>query len=277
MRLIVLLLLYSFGASASEPLQVVDTINSNPHQASVDPATQSLKYLLDHLPMPYQLMEINRSRARQWTKSAPNACMPWLRRTAQREKDYLFTVPYLVEGALQLVVRTGSPLDQRLPALADAQGRISLTQLMQLQKFPVLGVEHARSYGDRLDALLAGLAREQKLFIRNTPSERVGSMLQMLEKNFIDAALEYPKVMANAGSNTTLRFWPLQEAEPFNLVHFACSKTTAGTRSVAMLNQVIHTAAAVPAYQQMALGSIAPSARTRALQYWQQALAASPP
>lgn len=273
MRLALVVLLFVAAVRAEEPLQILDTVETSMQLAAADPAAQSLHYLLERLPTPYELIKINRSRARQWAKTNDNACMPWLRRTPDREKDFLFSAPYLLESSLQLIVRRDSPLDRQLSQQVDSQGRLSLRLLMAQQDFPIIGVEQARSYGPVLDVLIVELAAQQRIFQRNAPPEQVGFSLQMLEKNFVDATLEYPKVVKLSG--LPLRGWPLQEAEPYTLVHFACSKTAAGAATIKMLNQLIHSAALQPAYQQMAVSSLTSETRAEALLHWQHSLAAT--
>lgn len=271
MRLALLCLFWASAIRAGEPLQILDIVETSAPQAAADSATRSLQYLLERLPTPYQLIKINRSRAHQWAKTNSYACIPWLRRTPEREQDFLFSLPYLIESPLQLVVRADSPLDQHLLKLVDAEGRVSLRQLMAMQDFPRLGVEQKRSYGQQLDLLMAELAQQQRLLLRNVPPERVGYGLHMLEKNFIDATLEYPKVVKLSG--LPLHSWPLQEAEAYTPVYFACSKTPAGASAIATINQVIQTAAGQQIYQQLALGSLDSATHQHALLYWQQMLA----
>jgi len=106
---------------------------------------------------------------------------------------------------------------------------------------------------------------------RNAPLEQVGNNLQMLEKGFIEATLEYPKIVTRSG--LPLQSWPLQEAEPFNLVYFACSKTDAGAQSVQIINQLINQVSQQKDYLLLALAGIPTQQQAQALQFWQQALA----
>ncbi len=106
-----------------------------------------------------------------------------------------------------------------------------LQQLFNQHRPPLLGVELNRSYGNTLDALLQ--RHQSLLYTRSTAGENVGSMLPMLQKGFVDLMLEYPKIAAR--STTPLRIWPLAEAESFNLVHFACSRSPKGQKIVALI------------------------------------------
>lgn len=254
----------------AEPMQLVDTFASLKPRADGAPAEAGiLQQLLELYPSPYQQVEISRNRAREWTKTAGNACIPWLRKTADRETTYLFTLPYMLESAISLVTLQGSRWQSQLEQLQDAQGRISLQLLFNQHRPPLLGVELNRSYGNTLDALLQ--RHQSLLYTRSTAGEYVGSMLPMLQKGFVDLMLEYPKIAAR--STTPLRVWPLAEAESFNLVHFACSRSPQGQKIVALLNSIIRQRAAEPAYQQLIQQQLAPAERSAGLQYWLQTLA----
>jgi len=224
---------------------------------------------LQQYPSPYSLVDISRNRAREWTKTAGNACIPWLRKTPSRQRDFLFTVPYMLESAITLVSLPGSHWQAQLEQLSDPTGRLNLQQLLSLHRPPLLGVEMNRSYGEALDAVLQ--QHKTALYTRSTAGEYVGSMLPMLQKGFVDLMLEYPKIVERHSHG--LRYWRLTEAESFNLVHFACSRSAQGEKIVMLLNQAIRTLATQQQYQQLILQPLAPDERQQGLQYWLQALA----
>lgn len=253
----------------AEPLQLVDTLASlKPRAGEIPAESQILQQLLSLYPSPYQLVDISRNRAREWTKTAGNACIPWLRKTPERERDYLFTLPYMLESAIVLVTLPDSPWQRQLEQLQDHSGRISLQQLLLLHRPPLLGVEKNRSYGAQIDALL--LQHHKVLYTRSTAGEFVGSMLPMLQKGFVDLMLEYPKIARR--SQIELRYWTLAEAEPYNAVHFACSRTTQGEKIVALLNQSIRHQGQSKDYQQLFLQGFAEADRARVLRDWQHML-----
>ena len=95
----------------------------------------------------------------------------------------------------------------------------------------------------------------------------------MLERGFIDGLLEYQKVALRSGQN--FNYYRLQEAEPVNLVYFACSKGLQGEAVVAGLNQAILQASQLTDYQQLMLQGIAPAQQASALQFWLQQLGAT--
>lgn len=271
LRCYCLCLLLPVHALRSEPLQLVDTLASlQPKAGQPQAEAQMLLRILQQYPSSYTLVDISRNRAREWTKSAGNACIPWLRKTPARERDYLFTLPYMLESAIMLVSPAQSNWQSQLEKLQDADGKISLAQLLQLKRPPLIGIELNRSYGDRLDAVLQQYQRHAAIYTRTTAGEFVGSMLPMLQKGFVDLMLEYPKIAARSGS--ALRYWALAEAEPYNAVHFACSRTPQGEKIVALLNQSIRHLAASKDYQQLMLHSFAETERSQVLRDWQHML-----
>ena len=257
---------------SAEPLQLVDTLASLQPSAVPPPVeAQVLLHILHQYPSPYALVEISRNRAREWTKTAGNACIPWLRKTPERERDFLFTVPYMLESAITLVSLPQSGWQTQLEKLKDSEGKVSLAQLLQLQRPPLIGIELNRSYGGKLDALLQQHQANAAIYTRSTAGESVGSMLPMLHKGFVDLMLEYPRIAAR--SQTELRYWPVAEAEPYNAVHFACSRTPQGEKIVALLNQSIRQQAGTTEYQQLTLQSFAAADRDGVLRDWQEMLA----
>jgi len=56
--------------SQATELQIVDTLNANPQQSPAQSETQTLDYLLKRLPLSYQLVDMNRSRAQRYTEQA---------------------------------------------------------------------------------------------------------------------------------------------------------------------------------------------------------------
>ncbi len=272
LRCYCLCLLLPFHALRAEPLQLVDTLASLQPRAGQTPQAEAqiLQLILQQYPSPYTLVDISRNRAREWTKSAGNACIPWLRKTPERARDYLFTLPYMLESAITLVSLPQSRWQTQLEQLQDAQGKISLKQLLELKRPPLVGIELNRSYGDQLDAILQQHQGHPAIYTRSSAGEFVGSMLPMLHKGFVDLMLEYPKIAAR--SSNALRYWPLAEAEPYNAVHFACSRTPQGEKIVALLNQSIRHQAANKDYQQLMLQSFAEAERSRVLRDWQHML-----
>jgi uncharacterized protein (TIGR02285 family) len=264
--LTLLIMLLFCPRSMAEPLVVVDSVAIlQAAQSGNNPEGRLLQQVLAFYPDRYQTQSLSRNRAREWIKTAGNACIPWLKKTAAREQEYLFTLPYMVEDALMLVLPANSSWHPRLLAMQGG-GLLSLRQLLELPNGPLLGIELNRSYGEQLDQLLRDHRHHRSLYIRTSSSEDMGSLMPMLDRGFIDGLLEYQKVALRSGQN--FHYYRLQEAEPVNLVYFACSKGQQGEAVVAGLNQAILQASQLMAYQQLVLQGIAPAQQASALQYW---------
>lgn len=270
--LAVLMIVLFCPPSQAAPLVIVDSVAIlKAAQSGNNPEGRLLQQILALYPDQVQSESLSRNRAREWIKTAGNACIPWLKKTAERERDYLFTLPYMVEDALMLVMTADSAWHPRLMAMQGA-GLLSLRQLLQLPNGPLLGIELNRSYGEQLDQLLLEYRQHRSLYLRTSSSEDMGSLIPMLERGFIDGLLEYQKVAKRSGQH--FRYYRLQEAEPVNLVYFACSKGQQGEAVVAGLNQAILQASQHAEYQQLMLQGIAPEQQQSALQFWLKQLRA---
>lgn len=254
----------------AESLVIVDAVSLLQPQAQPTNESLLLRQLLQAYPADYSIVDVSRNRAREWVKTADNACMPWLKKTAARQQDFLFTLPYMIEAALQLVVAADSDALPLLDRLSGNNNTLSLTHLLQLKQAPLLGIELNRTYGNNIDSLVSQRYASWSIYTRTSSSNETGSMLPMLERGFIDATLEYRKVAER--SAMSFRYYAIQEAEPFNLVYFACSKGERGQRVVNLLNESIKLKSQQVAYQQLVLQSIAEKNHDQALQTWLQTL-----
>lgn len=259
------------GAKA-EPVVIIDAVALL--QTSAGNEATILQQLLTAYPAVYTIEDISRNRAREWVKAADNACIPWLRKTAARQQDFLFSLPYMVEDALQLVLPADSKWHSTLDNTIQQNQQISLLHLLSLKPGPVIGIELNRSYGETLDQLLSQRQTSWSIYTRTSSSRETGSMLPMLQRGFIDATLEYRKIALR--TDPTLRFYPLFEAEPVNLVHFACSKGERGQRIVNLLNQTIVAKSQQADYQRLVLQGITEHNQQLARQIWLQALTPVP-
>ena len=253
---------------AAEPMILVDAVALLPKDtAPVTTEGKTLAQILALYPSPYSTENISRNRARAWVKKANNACIPWLKKTKARQQDFLFSLPYMLEEPLQLVLLQNSPAQQKLQQLSQP---VSIKQLLSTSQSLLLGIEQNRSYGETLDQLLQQQQHNRALYLRTSSSEDVSSMVPMLQRRFVDALIEYPQIARRSG--LPLVFYPIAEAEPVNLVHFACSKGEQGRRVVDTLNQIILTLSQQTAYRQLVLNHLPVPLRQQAKQIWQAAL-----
>jgi len=254
----------------AEPLVLVDSMGLLKAPMQTHPEADMLRQILAIYPDTVQVENISRNRAREWIQQHGNACIPYLKKTPTREKSYLFTVPYMAEAALQLIVSADSPWTAKLDLMQRVKPEISLRELLQLKKSPLIGIEINRSYGVEIDALLQENQKHPSLYMRTSSSESVGSLLPMLEKQFIDMVIEYPKIADR--SSQQLKHYPLQEAEAISLVYFACSKGSRGELVVNSLNDVLRTLSQQPAYLDIMRTGFTESQRDSAIAYWQESI-----
>ena len=257
-----------FKAHANEEspttLVIVDVVdwlspaNQAMHQATV------LQTILDHLNIPHQTEQVTRNRARLLVRGHKTACMPWLLKTPERLKEFQFSVPYMVENALQLVVLEQSKIAQELQKKRQS-GPINLSELLMQQRPPILGIEANRSYGETTDRLLEALQHIPAIYTRTSSSNQPAELIPMLERGFIDIIIDY-KVVAVEQSNE-LAFFPFKETEAFQLSHFACSDSQEMTKLMQSLNHSIQMLSQNEDFQQLMLHSIPPHLQDDALQY----------
>lgn len=256
--------------AASEPkstqLTIIDIAALLTDERAASRQSQLLSAVLQQLPMQVEMQEMNWSRAMLWVEGSETSCMPWLIKTPERAERFLFSDPYMLEDALSLALKKDSPLAQQLQRQLTPQTAISLATLLQQPRAPVLGIESNRSYGTHIDALLVKLQHSSSVYTRTSVSEQPAELIPMLKRGFIDMILEYPSVISN--QHPDLMLLPLQETEPFQLSHFACSNTLAMQPVMDQLNTVIRRLSQDPTYQQLVLQPLADDKRAAALLYW---------
>ncbi len=262
-----LLLLQWPHSLKAEPMVLVDAVALLPkNTAPVTTEGKALAHILSLYPSAYSTENISRNRARAWVKTAKNACIPWLKKTKARQQDFLFSLPYMLEEPLQLVLLQNS---QALPKLQNLPQPVPLQQLLSAGNL-LLGIEQNRSYGEALDKLLQQHKHNRALYLRTSSSEDQSSMMPMLQRRFVDALIEYPKIANRSG--LPLVFFPVAEAEAVNLVYFACSKGEQGQRVVSSLNQIILQLSQQQAYRDLVLQHLPEAQRQQGAQIWQAAL-----
>lgn len=257
------------GYAQQPSILFVDAIGLLQGEAANSVEGQTFKHILAKLEGHYELTTTERNRARSMLLSEPRACSPWLKKTAERSLKFSFTVPYMYEPGLVLLVHQSS---QWLPFFNDRSnqtGTIPLTELVQQEKPPLIGIESNRSYGEELDSILQQYV--DKLYVRTSSSSGPGSMLPMLERQFIDATIEYPGA-ARLTKIATMQF-RLTEAHPYSAVHIGCSKSAQGQDNVRLINQAIQELARDNAYRQLVLQHVGETLAERVATDWESSLA----
>lgn len=238
---------------------------STPGYAPVAMVQQVLKYY----PAPYKIESVSLNRAFVELQNRPGACVIGVRKTAQRQRDYLFSEPYIIAPDIRILVKAGSPWVGRLKALQDKEGRVSLQQLLTLSKPPVLVTENGRSYGAAMDPILTAYRQQNPVYVKTAKVSRFGDTVPMLQKGYADLVLEYPAAL-NATELATLHNFRLQEADPYALAYFACKRDADTTVLLQQLDSAILQFRRQPKFKQLLLDIYAPAERAQVWQAWQE-------
>jgi len=175
----------------------------------------------------------------------PTACTGNLIPLAERRQWGLFSqMPQVVFPGLRLFVQPQSTLDQAIQQLLKQQQRssISLTQVLQSTLRFQLGVAFGRSYGPELDPLLTNPAFDAKIW-RRSASDTASGVLSMLAKGRIDAAIEYPNVVAHYSEQlqTSVPFhsYAIDESAEVLYGHLVCADSSQGRMLMAQFDKVM--------------------------------------
>jgi len=248
---------------STSPAELYQAAHSNYHPVKI--VQQVLKYY----PAPYQVETVSLNRAFAGLRTKPGACVPVVRKSVERLRDFLFSEPFIIAPDIRLIVKADSRWIGRLNALQDKTGRISLARLLELPQAPVLVTEDGRTYGAALDPLLAGHRRANSVYVRTAKVSRYGETLPMLSKGFGDMALEYTIVLS-AAQLAQFRVYRMQEADPFALAYFACARDAATRAILQQLDQAILTFRRQPQFQQLLLEPFPAAEHAQVWQVWQQ-------
>ena len=261
--------LYSAGATAAElmllsalPVQLFQ--HSTPGYVPVMMVQQVLQFY----PAPYKIESVSLNRAFAELQSRPGACVVGVRKTAQRQRDFLFSKPYIIAPDIRLMVKTGSPWVGRLKAMQDKEGRVSLQQLLALANPPVLVSEDGRSYGAKMDPILAQYRQHNPVFVKTAKVSRFGDTIPMLQKGYADLVLEYPAAL-NKTELAVLQSFRVLEADPFALAYFACKRDAETTALLKQLDHAILQFRQQPEFKQLLLDIFDPLEREQVWQVWQ--------
>lgn len=236
---------------------------TTPGYAPVAIVQQVLKYY----PAPYKIESVSLNRGFAELNSRPGACVVGVRKTAQRQRDYLFSEPYIIAPDIRIMVKTGSPWVGRLKALQDKDGQISLQRLLALAEPPVLVTEDGRSYGAAMDPALAGYRQLHPAYVKTAKVSRFGDTIPMLQKGYADLVLEYPAAL-NKTELAVLQSFRVREADPYALAYFACKRDAETAALLQQLNHAILQFRRQPEFKQLLLDIYASAEREQVWQVW---------
>ena len=246
--------------SLTPPVDYQDEYN-NYHPVKM--VRQVLKYYAE----PYAIESVSLNRAFAVLRKTPGSCTPVVRKSAARLQEFSFSTAFIIAPDIRLLVKTDSPWVPRLQRMQDRNGRVSLKSLMQLPLPPVLVTEDGRSYGDKLDQLLTLLRDMQSVYVRTAKTARYGDLLPMLQKDFVDATLEFTEALP-AEEKAKFTAFRLTEAPDYTLAYFACANDAQSARVMRQLDQAIMAFRLSAEFRQMLLAPFPESERSKVWQAW---------
>lgn len=218
-------------------------------QKQIQPALANFQHQIRVVPLARRDAELKANAA---------ACTPGVFRTPEREKYMVFSRPYLVMLPPGIFVHTRNL--HRLTTYLNSRGEVSLGKLLSGANLRV-GVTTSRSYGPKLDGVLASYQGKPNLY--NLSAENAGtSLMRMLLANRLDIIPAYAYEGAYFGVETgeasdDLHFYPLEEQPGYVLNVVGCAQGPQGEAVVATLNAALEKPAvreAMASYYELWLG-----------------------
>jgi len=226
-----------------------------------------VRQVLKYYAQPYTIESVSLNRAFAVLRKTPGTCTPVVRKSAARLQEFLFSSAFIIAPDIRLLVKADSPWAVRLQRMQDRNGRISLESLMQLPHPPVLATEDGRSYGDKLDQLLTLLREVQSVYVRTAKTSRYGDLLPMLQKDFVDATLEFSEALP-VEEKAKFTAFRLTEAPDYTLAYFACASDAQSAQVMLQLDQAIAAFRLSAEFRQMLLAPFPDSERSLVWQAW---------
>jgi len=176
-------------------------------------------------------------------KNGLDLCVPFMLKTEEREKNFLFSAPLLLLPGFRIHVRKGSAIE----AMAQ-DGAISLELLLSQNDIKYASRKN-RTYGANIDRLLKKYSGEDVAKINLPPSKAI----ELLYNERIDFFIEYP-FLTNwiAQNNTAGRCFTalkILEQNANITAYIGCTKNAAGENAIAAINAVIRTQKRSPEYK----------------------------
>lgn len=167
------------------------------------------------------------------------ACAGALLRTPEREARMHFSDPFVKIPPNGALVRA-SDLSRFEPFIE--VGRLSLTRLLQTQKF-VIGITRQRSYGSGIDAVLGPHRGEPYLMEKPGKGANLALLSDLSAQRGVDLVMAYALEAAywlkTNRSPIPLRFLPIAEAPDNEHFRLACSRTPQGEQAILAINQLL--------------------------------------
>ncbi len=185
----------------------------------------------------HRLQEANMIRILHAMKTGERACYAGFLKTREREKFIAFSLPHLLTVSNRIIVH-GEMVSERLP---DDGRAVSLAGLLADPRLRI-GVTRGRSYGETIDALLAGGRAD---IIRRAGDNSLKGLLRMLALNRLDLTIgfpwEMPYIARAAGLEDRFRTIPIFETrdETWYETHIGCPKNDWGERMIHRIDEIL--------------------------------------
>ncbi|WP_414829337.1 hypothetical protein [Alteromonas sp. H39] len=165
----------------------------------------SYRLLLNELNAPLDFMYAPYKRTQRLLTEAEPACTFYALKTAQREKEFHFSLPVTFLSTPRLYIRGEKPLDD---ALLNENGELrSLQAFFDAQPDALMLLIDGVSYGDALDSHIAELPSRN--IVKRASGDRHNKLSGMFFRDRVDIALIYPQeVQQHLAMNP-------DDAEPF--------------------------------------------------------------
>lgn len=200
----------------------------------------------------YQHVNEIMTPARAWYLIAEGeelVCNPSSIKTSEREKIAYFTEAALITPIARVLMRKTDWQD-RLKGV----NKLSITDYIDANN-GVFGVVSQRSYGEKIDEVLAVSIASGKQIIQTYGEHGSRQLYEMLVHGRIDMMIEYPWVIAYF--KKTLEAQPIEvvnleiaDFPRFSPAYVACSRNTAGKIVIDKLNKFIRKAVLEPGNRQ---------------------------
>lgn len=229
--------------------------DSHRNQSAVDVNGSTLAVLRQQLPqLSIHTEVVNTARALLLLKSEPNACTGnKILSEARLQHAVASQLPQVVFPGLRLFALSGSDTAALLEKLKDAQGRVSVRQLLNEHKNARFAIAGGRNYGKQLQRLI-NEPQHQKRFWQRHSSDLAMGVIQMLQSGRVELLIEYPNVVAhnlvNQQQQTQVVSVAVAESPAMLLGHILCAKTPQGRELLTLLEQQLAVVSKTEAYLQ---------------------------
>lgn len=229
--------------------------NSQRNQAAVDVNGSTMALLRQQLPqLKIHTEVVNTSRALALLKSEANACTGnKILSESRLQHAAASQLPQVVFPGFRLFALSGSATAALLDKLKDAQGRVSVRQLLHENSSARFAIAGGRNYGPELDQLMQNPQHQRRFWQRHSSDLAMG-VIKMLQSGRVELLIEYPNVVAHnlltQHHKTSVVSVAVAESPPMLLGHILCAKTPQGRELLNLLEQQLAIVSKSEAYLQ---------------------------